>query len=251
MRNKVFNKLLTSILTVGIVLFSCSAVFASEQTVPNAPINLAGNASDSQVNLNWSSVAGATYYNVYESLDGLTYNLISTHATVTTSTYGMNGLTNGKLYYFKTTATNTIGESNYSNVIKITPLVATNPVNIGTAGNYAILSKAGISTVPNSDITGNIGVSPIDSTAITGFSLTEDATTEFSTSTQVTGKVYAPDYAAPTPSNLTTAVGDMETAYTDAAGRSANYTELYTGDISGKTLNPGVYKWSTDRKSVV
>ena len=86
MRNKVFNKLLTSILTVGIVLFSCSAVFASEQTVPNAPINLAGNASDSQVNLNWSSVAGATYYNVYESLDGLTYNLISTHATVTTST---------------------------------------------------------------------------------------------------------------------------------------------------------------------
>lgn len=245
MRNKVFNKLLTSILTVGIVLFSCSAVFASEQTVPNAPINLAGNASDSQVNLNWSSVAGATYYNVYESLDGLTYNLISTHATVTTSTYGMNGLTNGKLYYFKTTATNTIGESNYSNVIKITPLVATNPVNIGTAGNYAILSKAGISTVPNSDITGNIGVSPIDSTAITGFSLTEDATTEFSTSTQVTGKVYAPDYAAPTPSNLTTAVGDMETAYTDAAGRSANYTELYTGDISGKTLNPGVYKWST------
>jgi len=38
----------------------------------------------------------------------------------------------------------------------------------------------------------------------------------------------------------------METAYTDAAGRAANYTELYAGDISGKTLTAGVYKWSTD-----
>lgn len=245
MKNKSFKNLLIFFLTIGLILISFGSAFAGEQAIPNAPINLIGNASDSQVNLTWSTVTGATYYNVYESLDGLTYNLISTPTTVTTLNYGMNGLTNGKMYYFKTTATNTFGESSYSNVINMTPLVATTPVNIGTAGNYAILSKAGISTVPNSAITGNIGVSPIDSTAITGFSLTEDATTEFSTSTQITGKAYAPDYAAPTPSILTTAVGDMGTAYTDAAGRSANYTELYTGDISSKTLTPGVYKWST------
>lgn len=37
----------------------------------------------------------------------------------------------------------------------------------------------------------------------------------------------------------------METAYTDAAGRATNYIELYTGDISSKTLTSGVYKWST------
>ncbi len=37
----------------------------------------------------------------------------------------------------------------------------------------------------------------------------------------------------------------METAYTDAAGRAPNYTELYAGNLSGKTLLPGVYKWST------
>jgi hypothetical protein len=119
------------------------------------------------------------------------------------------------------------------------------PVNLGTAGNYAILAESGISSVPNSVITGDIAVSPISSTAITGFSLTEDATTQFSTSPQVIGKAYAPDYASPTPSNLTTAVSDMETAYTDAAGRAPNYTELYTGDISGQTLTPGVYKWGT------
>jgi Ice-binding-like/Bacterial Ig-like domain len=118
-------------------------------------------------------------------------------------------------------------------------------VNLGTAGNFVILAKSGISTVPNSAITGNIGVSPISSTAVTGFSLIADATNVFSTSTQVTGKVYAADYASPTPSNLTTAVSDMETAFTDAAGRAATVTELGAGNIGGLTLAPGVYKWGT------
>ncbi|PKM45488.1 MAG: hypothetical protein CVV03_06650 [Firmicutes bacterium HGW-Firmicutes-8] len=124
-------------------------------------------------------------------------------------------------------------------------LGGTAPVNLGTAGSYAILAKTGISSVPDSVITGNIGVSPIDFTAITGFSLTADATNVFSTSAQITGKAYASDYAPPTPSNLTTAISNMETAYTDAAGRAVNYTELYGGDISGKTLTAGVYKWGT------
>lgn len=127
-----------------------------------------------------------------------------------------------------------------------TAIGAQAPVNLGTAGNYAILAKTGISTVPPSSITGDIAVSPIDSTAITGFSLILDPTTQFSRSTQVTGKVYAPDYAAPTAVNLTTAVGDMETAYTDAAGRTLpDHTELGSGNISGMTLAPGLYKWGT------
>ncbi|MCB2293654.1 DUF3494 domain-containing protein [Clostridium algoriphilum] len=118
-------------------------------------------------------------------------------------------------------------------------------VNLGTAGNYAVLSKSGISSVPNSVITGNIGVSPIASTAITGFSLTKDVTNEFSVSNQIIGKAYAADYDSPTSSILTTAINNMETAYTDAAGRAPNYTELYNGDISGQTLTAGVYKWGT------
>ncbi len=126
-----------------------------------------------------------------------------------------------------------------------TGLLATTPVNLGEAGNYAVLAETGISTVPNSAITGDIGVSPIGSTSITGFTLTPDATNVFSSSTQVTGKVYASDYASPTSSNLASAVGDMVTAYNDAAGRAVNYNELYTGDISGQTLTSGVYKWGT------
>jgi methionine-rich copper-binding protein CopC len=120
------------------------------------------------------------------------------------------------------------------------------PVVLGTAGGFVILAKSGIDTVPNSVVTGDIGVSPIDSTAITGFSLTLDASTTFSTSAQVTGRVFAADYAPPTPANMTTAISDMETAYTDAAGRSTpDFTELGAGDISGLTLVPGLYKWGT------
>jgi Ice-binding-like/Collagen triple helix repeat (20 copies) len=119
------------------------------------------------------------------------------------------------------------------------------PVNLGKAGDYVILAKTGISTVPDSVITGNLGVSPIASTAVTGFSLITDSTNVFSRSPQVTGKVYAANYATPTPSNLTTAIGDMQTAFTDAAARSPGVTELGAGNIGGMTLLPGVYKWGT------
>jgi len=214
-------------------------------TVPIAPTNLVASDGNTQINLTWNSVVGATYYNVYVSSDNVNYSLISTASTVTNSFYNVIGLTNGMLYYFKTSAVNAIGESLNSNVMSKTPSVQSSPINLGTAGNYTILTKTGISTVPYSVIVGNIAVSPIDATAITGFSLSADASNEFSRSTQVSGNIYAANFTYPTPSILTTAVSDMETAYNDAAGRSANYTEAYDGDISGKTLTPGVYKWST------
>ena len=119
-------------------------------------------------------------------------------------------------------------------------------VNLGTAGNFAILSKAGISTTGTTKITGNIGVSPITATAITGFGLVLDSSGTFSRSSLVTGRVYAANYSAPTPSTLTVAVKDMETAYTDAAGRTAGVAELGAGNIGGLTLAPGVYKWGTN-----
>jgi Ice-binding-like len=118
-------------------------------------------------------------------------------------------------------------------------------VNLGTAGNYVILAKTGISTVPPSAITGDVAVSPAAATYITGFSLMADSTNAFSTSSQVTGKIYAADYVPPTPTNLTTAVGDMQLAFTEAAGRAAGTTELAAGNIGGLTLAPGVYNWGT------
>lgn len=119
-------------------------------------------------------------------------------------------------------------------------------VNLRSAGNFIILSKAGISTTGTTSIVGNIGVSPIAATAITGFGLVLDRTRTFSRSRLVNGKVYAADYAPPTPTMLTAAVGDMQTAYADAAGRTLpTATELGAGNIGGLTLRPGLYKWSS------
>lgn len=118
-------------------------------------------------------------------------------------------------------------------------------VDLGESGGFVILAKSGVSTVPTSDVTGDIGISPAAGSLITGFDLIADASNEFSTSSQVTGQIYASDQTAPTPSNLTTAVSDMETAFTDAAGRAADVTELGAGDIGGMTLEAGVYKWGT------
>jgi hypothetical protein len=120
------------------------------------------------------------------------------------------------------------------------------PVPLGTAADFAIMAKTGISTTGVTAITGDIGISPAAATYITGCGLIMDASGAFSTSSLVVGNAYAADYTDPTPANLTTAVGDMETAYTNAAGRTTpDFTELYAGDITGKTLAPGLYNWST------
>lgn len=89
-------------------------------------------------------------------------------------------------------------------------------------------------------------MSPIAAFAITGFGLALDASGVYSTSTSVLApaRIYAADYAAPTPANLTTAVLAMQAAYTDAAGRTpTDYTNLGAGDIGGLTLGPGLYTW--------
>jgi Ice-binding-like len=124
------------------------------------------------------------------------------------------------------------------------PLVATAgqaPVNVGTAGGFAILSKSGVTNVPSSKITGNVGASPITGAAI-GLTCAE-----------VTGTIYSVNATGPlpcrvtAPSRLTTAVRDLETAYTDAAGRTnPRAVNLGAGQIGGLTLAPGLYKWTSN-----
>jgi hypothetical protein len=119
------------------------------------------------------------------------------------------------------------------------------PVLLGTSGNFAILAKTAVSTVPPSVITGNVGVSPAATSFLTGFSLTAIGTTS-ATSPQVTGVLYGADMTAPTSTALTTAVLDMQAAYTDAAGRSTpDYLNLGSGDIGGKNLPAGLYRWGS------
>ena len=113
------------------------------------------------------------------------------------------------------------------------------PVDLGTAGNFAILAKSGVSTVPHSVITGDVGVSPIAQAAMTCFSLVSNTEGTFATSAQVLGQLYAANDIAPTPVKMTIAVGDMETAYTDTAGRADyDHLEYNSGSLGGLTLSP-------------
>lgn len=124
-------------------------------------------------------------------------------------------------------------------------------VPLGTAGNYAVLAKTGVSTVPTSVVTGNVGLGPTARVGLTGWSLISEPTDTYFTSAQVAapGKLYAADNVGGTTSvDLTTAVLDMQTAYTDAAGRtatSAMTTNVGAGTLTSLTLAPGVYEWGT------
>ncbi len=128
------------------------------------------------------------------------------------------------------------------------------PVNLGLAGTFAILAETGISTTGTTAVVGNMGISPAAASFITGFGLILDLPTgEFSTSSLVTGKVYAANYVGTaaytgvTPAMLTTAIGNMTTAYTTAAGLTVPAPQACpgSGNFGGLTLTPGLYKCST------
>ncbi len=123
------------------------------------------------------------------------------------------------------------------------------PVNLRTAGDFVILTKAGITNTDShlSDITGNIGTSPITAAAMDNVWCSEITGVIYGVDPAYTGSsdvsCFEGDAAAKT--YVDTAVLDMGTAYADAAGRTGtDFTELHAGNLSGKTLTPGLYKWS-------
>jgi hypothetical protein len=161
-------------------------------------------------------------------------NLLAlTNYTVTVTT-GAKTLS-GKAFGAESVSNFTTGGSTASRTV----------VNLGAAINYVIVAKTAINNSSTSAITGDLGLSPAATSYVTGLALTNG--TGFATSSQVTGKVYAADMAAPTPTSMTTAVNNMLTAYTDAAGRTLpDFLELGTGNIGGKTLTQGLYKWGSN-----
>src|SRR5580658_1544741 len=87
------------------------------------------------------------------------------------SSGGAGGMTDGMTSVGSMDAPGSIDAVDAENVdVPLSP----GAVNLGTAGDFVILSKSGISTVPTSAVTGNLGVSPAAATYITGFSLTAD-----------------------------------------------------------------------------
>jgi hypothetical protein len=115
-------------------------------------------------------------------------------------------------------------------------------VNLGTAGNFAILAETAITDVPSSAITGNVGLDPASGAAI-GITCAE-----------VVGTIYSDDAAGPLPCRVTssgllvTAVADMGNAYNDASGRgpaTGGNLNVGGGTVTTQTFPPGLYTWTT------
>ena len=113
-------------------------------------------------------------------------------------------------------------------------LAAQAPVPLGGAGNFAILSGAGITDPFTSVISGDVGVSPITGASITGLGCAE-----------VTGTIYAVDALGQPcfindPGLLTTAKIDLGNAFDNATAQTP--TASITGlNLAGMTLGAGVY----------
>ncbi|MEX0686204.1 MAG: ice-binding family protein [Balneolales bacterium] len=223
-------------------------VVATAQPVLIAPDSVI--TQPQSLTLAWTATDNAATYTVQVSEGNDDFDTILLEESgITDTTLLVTDLSVNKTYHWRVNVTDSSNNtSDFSTPWYFTTWDSTpdSPptVQLGTSGDYVILAKAAISTVPQSAITGDVGVSPQAESYITGFDLTD--ATGYATSTQVTGLVYAADMADPTPINLTTAIGNMETAYNDASGRiTPDFSELHVGDLGGKLLIPGLYKWST------
>ena len=115
------------------------------------------------------------------------------------------------------------------------------PVDLGSAGTYAVLAESAITDTSSlSVITGNVGLSPTTGAAIVGFN---DCTPS-----RVSGTIYKVDAAGPVcatnnPALVGTAVADMVSAYSNANSGADDFPPS-GGEIGGRTLLPGKYSWT-------
>ncbi len=103
---------------------------------PENPQNLVAVGGNGEVTLNWSTVTGATYYNLYMATDPSQLSNASV-VIVNSSTYNAQNLLNGTTYFFTVRAGNSGGLSGESNQANATPAtVPAAPTNVSAvAGN--------------------------------------------------------------------------------------------------------------------
>jgi fibronectin type 3 domain-containing protein len=88
-------------------------------TPPPAPGGFTAAPVNSQVSLGWFPALGASAYNLYRSTtNGGPYSKI---VTLTTTSYTDSAVSNGTTYYYVVTATNSFGESGFSNQASAKP----------------------------------------------------------------------------------------------------------------------------------
>jgi methionine-rich copper-binding protein CopC len=158
-------------------------------------------------------VAGTVTYNAPSDTATFTptSNLASSTTFTATIVGGVNGVTDlaGNALVTNKVWTFTTGTQ-----------VAQAPVNLASAGMFAVMATASVTGSGSTVINGDVGLSPGSSQGIPP--------------SDINGSIYVDD------NTITTAQSDLLNAYNDAVGRSATAVAL-PGNLGGLTFTPGLY----------
>lgn len=227
-------------------------------TVPGAPV-LSGSAGSGQVTLSWTTPSNGgsaiTGYTVYRGTTSGSEVALTTLPVQ--NTYTDSGVTNGTTYYYKVTASNTIGESQKSNEVSETPQAALPgaPTGLAASGGNGSVSltwtaPAG-STVTSYNIyrgttSGGEGTTAIASSSSPSFtdSTVVNGTTYYYkvTAVNTTGEGPASNEASATPASVTAPSAPQNLSARAATGKGVQLTWVAPASNGGSAIT-GYQVW--------
>ncbi len=116
--------------------------------------------------LNWNASVGAATYRLQVDTSGVFTNTIFDDSTIAGLSHTLAGLTNGKTYYWRVNAKNSVSTSGYSTIwhFTVAPLP---PSLLGSASTFGIMATSAITSTGNTIVNGDVSLSP--GTSMTGF----------------------------------------------------------------------------------
>jgi fibronectin type 3 domain-containing protein len=224
-------------------------------SAPMAPTSLAATTANAQINLTWTGSSTATGYYVKRSTTTGTEAQI---ATVSTTSYSDNNVTNGTKYFYVVSAYNSYGQSANSAEVNATPVAPPPPSAptglAATAGNAQVAltwnasSGATSYNVKRSMTTGG-PYTTVSSPTVTNFTdtglsngttyyyvvTTVNAAGESGPSSEANAKPMAPAQPPPAPTGLTATAGNAQVNLTwnVSTGATSYHVKRSTTNGSG------------------
>lgn len=138
--------MLNILLITGVT--AADAAEPSQMTALTAPADVAAIANDGSVELSWSAVAGADAYSIKRStVSGGSYTILT--STLTETWFTDTSITNGMIYYYVVTASNSGGESISSEEIIANPAMVLTVAQNGT-GDFSSI-KSALESIPSNN----------------------------------------------------------------------------------------------------